>query len=680
MILTELTINDFGVFRGEHRVDLSPKDGRPIVLFGGKNGAGKSTILEALRLCLYGAGALGVSVSREDYCRFLDSKIHTNPNALIQPNFASIRVEFRYSHTEGPAAYSVVRSWERKGGSKVSEFLSVERNGKTLEEVEAQSWQDFIRELIPPGVSQLFFFDGEKIQQLAEDTTDQQALADAIKSLLGVDVVERLQADLRLHLSRLAKPGRDSSYLPQIRGLERTINSLKQKINKFREQRRQQEARLQEIKTRITRAEASFASRGGVFARNRDQLIHQEGVLKERISQLEETVRQHCAGLLPFALVPQLCAKLKNQLALEEQSAQIKAGQAILLSAKSELRKRLSRDELLKDLDDLEEKAKDQIHTRISRALREPLRVEQVQPADNLHQLSNATSRVLSAWIDQSTADIAKTIGHVSSELEKAHRELLKVADALRKIPTDDVLKPILEEIHDLNVKLVKASTDAILKDQSTKELELELAECERRHAQFAQKLAAEAKYSGKLRLLPRVQSTLEEYRLKLIENKVTQLQEAVTECFNLLCRKKDSLRKIRIDSKTFSITLCDRHNSPLPKTQLSAGEKQIYAISMLWALGKTSGRPLPIVIDTPLARLDSDHRRLLVDHYFPLASHQVIMLSTDTEVDELYFDALNHVIARAYHLDYDQAEGTTVVRQGYFWREPDEAYKAAAN
>jgi DNA sulfur modification protein DndD len=680
MILTKLTINDFGVFRGQHTMDLSPRDRRPIILFGGKNGAGKSTILEALRLCLYGTGALGVAVSKEDYLRFLDSKIHTNPNALIQPTFASIRVEFRYSHAEGLAAYSVARSWERKGGNKVSEFLSVERNGKTLEEVEAQSWQDFIRELIPPGVSQLFFFDGEKIQQLAEDTTDQQALADAIKSLLGVDIVERLQADLRLHLSRLAKPGRDNSYLPQIRGLERTIDSLKQKINTFRQQRTQQEGKLQELRTRITRAENNFASRGGVFARNRDQLIQQEAALKERISQLEETVRQHCAGLLPFTLVPQLCAKVKNQLALEEQSAQIKAGQTILLSAKSELTKRLSRVELLKDLPGLEEKAKNQIHTRISRALREPLRVEQIQPADNLHQLSDATSRILATWIDQATSDIAKTISHASSELERAHRELLRVAEALRKIPTDDVLKPILEEIHGLNLKLVKASTDAILKDQATKELELELAECERRHAQLAQKHAAEAKYSGKLHLLPRVQSTLEEYRLKLIENKVAHLQEAVTECFNLLCRKKDSLRKIRIDSKTFSITLCDRHNSPLPKTQLSAGEKQIYAISMLWALGKTSGRPLPIVIDTPLARLDSDHRRLLVEHYFPLASHQVIMLSTDTEVDQLYFDALNPVIARAYHLDYDQVEGTTLVRQGYFWRERDEAYKAAAN
>jgi DNA sulfur modification protein DndD len=226
----------------------------------------------------------------------------------------------------------------------------------------------------------------------------------------------------------------------------------------------------------------------------------------------------------------------------------------------------------------------------------------------------------------------------------------------------------------------VKRSAEIILKDRLLKETELELNECERRHNQLANKLAAEAKHSGKLSLLPRVQSTLEEYRLKLIQKKVTQLQQSVTECFNLLCRKKDSLRTVKIDANNFSITLCDRQNRPLPKAQLSAGEKQIYAISILWALGKTSGRPLPIIIDTPLARLDSDHRRLLVENYFPLASHQVIILSTDTEVDQSYFEELRPAVARAYHLHFDQTESSTVVKQGYFWRERDEAYKAAAN
>src|SRR6266478_951913 len=667
MILTRLTINDFGVFHGVHTIDLSPKDRRPIILFGGKNGAGKSTVLEAIRLCLYGPGALGVAVGKEEYLHFLTSKIHNNPNALIQPTFASILVEFQYSHSFGLATYKVTRAWENRNGSKIIETLSIERNGKTLQEIEAENWQDFIRELIPPGVSQLFFFDGEKIQQLAEDATDQQALADAIKSLLGIDIVERLQADLRLHVSRLAKPNRNAAQLSEIRDLETTIHRVKTKISKLQQQRSHQEKKIQDIKAKLERAEKEFASQGGTFARNRDTLVQQEGVLKERITQLGETVKQFCAGLLPFTLVPDLCARLRVQLSVEEQAAQIKAGQALLLDARNELTKRLNRALLFSDLSAVSQQAMSQIEERIARALHESLRVDKLEAPDSVHQFSETASRQVLGWIEQASADLPAKIQTVADDLERAHRELHKIADALRKIPTDDVLRPILEDIHILNEKLVKASTEALLKDQAIKEFELELNQSERDHGFLAQKLAAAAKHSGKLHLLPRVQNTLDEYRAKLIDKKVTQLQGAVTECFNLLCRKKDTLRTIRIDSKNFSISLCDRQNRPLQKTQLSAGEKQIYAVSMLWALAKTSGRPLPIVIDTPLARLDSAHRRLLIEHYFPLASHQVIILSTDTEVDQLYFEQLRPSIARVYHLDYDQAAGSTAVKQGYF-------------
>jgi DNA sulfur modification protein DndD len=680
MIFTRLTINDFGVFHGEHTLELSPRDHRPIVLFGGKNGAGKSTVLEAIRLCLYGPGALGVFVSKEEYLRYLASKIHSNPNVLIQPSFASIQVEFQYSHSTGLATYKVARAWENRNGTKISETLSIHRNGKTLEDVEAENWQEFIRELIPPGVSQLFFFDGEKIQQLAEDATDQNALADAIKSLLGIDIVERLQADLRLHVSRLAKPNRDSTKLAEVRELETLIQRVRAKLSRHHQQRAEQEKKIQDIKAKLERAEKVFSSQGGVFARNRDNLIQQEGVLKERIAQLDEAVRQAAAGLLPFTLVPDLCDQLKAQIRIEERAAQIKSGRALLHDARSELKKKLCSESLFSDIPSISQKAAAELKARIARTIREPLGVDNLEEPDMLHQFSETETRLVLGWIEQAGGDLRNRVHALADDLERAHRELHKVSDTLRKVPTDDVLRPILEEIHALNERLVKASTDALLKDQNINALELELHEAERNHAFLAQKLAAAARHSGKLHVLPRVQKALDEYRTKLIDRKVTQLQGAVTECFNLLCRKKDTLRTIRIDSKAFSISLCDRQNRPLQKAQLSAGEKQIYAVSMLWALAKTSGRPLPIVIDTPLARLDSDHRRLLIEHYFPRASHQVIVLSTDTEVDQMYFDQLRPSIARVYHLDYDQAAGSTSIKQGYFWKERDEAYKAATN
>ena len=87
----------------------------------------------------------------------------------------------------------------------------------------------------------------------------------------------------------------------------------------------------------------------------------------------------------------------------------------------------------------------------------------------------------------------------------------------------------------------------------------------------------------------------------------------------------------------------------------------------MLWALARTSGRPLPMIIDTPLARLDSEHRNTLVERYFPEASHQVIVLSTDTEVDDALLERLGPSISHTYRLDFDPVRGATTATLGYF-------------
>src|SRR5947209_12954344 len=116
--------------------------------------------------------------------------------------------------------------------------------------------------------------------------------------------------------------------------------------------------------------------------------------------------------------------------------------------------------------------------------------------------------------------------------------------------------------------------------------------------------------------------------------------------------------------------TVYDAGGTALSRQRLSEGEKQIFAISMLWGLARASARPLPAVIDTAMARLDAAHRRHLVERYFPNASHQVVILSTDTEVDRQYYDLLQPSIARAYHLSYDERARMTRGEAGHFWKE----------
>lgn len=104
-----------------------------------------------------------------------------------------------------------------------------------------------------------------------------------------------------------------------------------------------------------------------------------------------------------------------------------------------------------------------------------------------------------------------------------------------------------------------------------------------------------------------------------------------------------------------------------LLKDQLSAGEKQMFAISILWGLALTSGYKLPVIIDTPMARLDSAHRTNFINRYLPNASSQVIVLSTDEEVYGQYLEDIRSYVNDSYTLIYDDMEKCSSIRPGYF-------------
>ena len=146
-------------------------------------------------------------------------------------------------------------------------------------------------------------------------------------------------------------------------------------------------------------------------------------------------------------------------------------------------------------------------------------------------------------------------------------------------------------------------------------------------------------------------------------------LEEEFALAFRRLARKDDMVARATIDTRKFTVKLLDRRGVEIEKSKLSAGERQIYAIAMLEALARTSGRRLPVVIDTPLGRLDSHHRANLVRDYFPRISHQVILLSTDTEVDEAFYKELSPHISHAYEICFDDRKRSAHLKEGYFWR-----------
>lgn len=204
MILHHIKLHNFGIYAGDVSFDLKPESNgqfyRPIILFRGQNGVGKSTLVEAIRLCLHGRLALGNRVIQREYEAYLKRRLHRDGNGDIVTN-AFIQLDFEHVYLGQRQLYRVIRSWELHHNRVVSEVnLWIDETAYLAEEDEKEH---LLRELIPPGVAELFFFDGEKITTLSETGEASDALLEeTVKNLLGLHLVEQLDRDLDIYLTR----------------------------------------------------------------------------------------------------------------------------------------------------------------------------------------------------------------------------------------------------------------------------------------------------------------------------------------------------------------------------------------------------------------------------------------------------------------------------------------------
>jgi DNA sulfur modification protein DndD len=173
--------------------------------------------------------------------------------------------------------------------------------------------------------------------------------------------------------------------------------------------------------------------------------------------------------------------------------------------------------------------------------------------------------------------------------------------------------------------------------------------------------------------LTEKVQLVLDEYVQRLKVKKLELLEQYLLDAIKILMHKKEFIQRVSVDKDSFEVTLYRQNDDPFPKDLLSKGEKQMFATAILWALAKTSGKPLPFLIDTPLARLDEGHRVNLIEKFFPLASHQVAIFSTDTEITFEHYKKLKPYLNRSYAMEFLPEKGQTQKNSGYFWNDEGE-------
>lgn len=656
MILHTIEIQNFGLYSGRQVLDLVPRrrlrSDTPVVLFGGRNGAGKTTLLEAVRLALYGRRALGHRVSQSEYEAYLLSRMHMGPNGNIAGS-TSVGLEFDYAEGGVVQNYRVVRRWTARG-TKANETLILEKDGKPVEGVPREEWHHFLQELIPPGVSQLFFFDGEKIAEIANDEVD-EGLAEAVRGLLGIELVGRLRTDLGLYMARRGKR-EDAATATRLEAIVREEAELSKRIADAQElvaeltSRRSGQARV------AANARQRFTAEGGDAANRRAQLEASQEELKHQLSRRETELRELAGGLLPFAMAPRLAARATELLSRSRGGSGVEA---------AALRERLLA--WRGTGHPLRSASWKEAHWRDLEAF---LAADAASPVDQtdepLDDIESGERRSLLAQLREIRETTAARAALLASEIDRLNGQLRKVEADLERA-TGHAAGVILDELTLAEQQVGAIEAELRARTEELKSLEYRRANLARERERLLQAQADAEASAGRAALAGRIGVALQQYEERLLQTKLSRLQSEFVHRFNHLARKEGFVADVRIDSTTFETTLIDRDGHEISKSALSAGEKQIYAIAMLWALARTSGRALPMIIDTPLARLDSEHRVALVERYFPDASHQVIVLSTDTEIDNTLLSKLMPAVSHMYRLDYDPAHRATIAVPGYF-------------
>ena len=661
MILKSLSLNDFGVFSGRHDIDLAPRtkygNKRPIVLFGGLNGAGKTTTLTAVRLALYGRQSMGRSISNIAYHQQLVEYIHKPRKRIVAPNSAAVELDFTYGKHGTVDDFKVVRSWQ-ESGKKTVEHLEIYKNEELLEGLSSEQLQSFLNELIPIGVADLFFFDGEKIADLAEDETN-EALADAIKRLLGLDIVDRLRADLGIYLRENNQTKLPKDIATELKSLETLYENNYAKYQSFIGKNVDLNTELVSITADAATTQQRINELGGAWATSRQaEELRTEQIIKEKDSTNSQ-IKELFSDAIPLALAKNSIANLLEQL---EQEKATKTQRV----AKEELNKHIEklRVELAKVVGNSSKKA---VNNAIDSTF------DQVMEDDSnttiIHDISDTELNQIQSLVRSYVPQQVQQLNALTSRAEELEEELTIASANIARAPDQARLNDILSELGELQSQKGSLLKQIEVNKEEAKRSLRQAMDNLRRLRDLDQKFSKSMSHGQGITLAANSREMLIEFSEQTKIRKLATLEQEFIKSFGKLARKDDMDILAKIDPQTFDVELTDKRGKTINKKKLSAGEKQIYAIAMLEALGRTSGRNLPIIIDTPLGRLDSKHRTKLVKNYFPTASHQVLILSTDTEIDEDFYSELSPEISHAFSVDYDSSKGCSEFNEGYFWR-----------
>ena len=642
--------------------------GKPIILCGGANGAGKTTLFESVMLCLYGQNSFEQKTSQKQYHNKILRTIHRYLGTKKSADEASVIIEFEFAREGQIVEYQVIRMWQNNDG-KIDETFTVKKKNPSdekfvkLDSIEESAWQTFIEQLIPRGIVKLFFFDGEQIQKIADEGGEDKHIKSSFDALLGLDLVKQLIDDIGLTILRNSK-GEIKKILEEINLLTKEKDESEKKIESLHDKQINLETKIGFLQKQADVQEANFKKIGGEFARNREELTIEKARLESKLENTEKEIRELCSDTLPFSLIPKQLEEIKNEIKADQQKIEDGFEKIILEKNFQDLLDNIKSESFLPNINN---DVKQNVTKQIDELLKN--KIESISnPTKTTFNLSANDMNHAIQLIDDVGDSAEQKIENLAMSYNNDSNSLEQTKVGLDSAPREDEMGPIFSELTQTSRELGELENELEhLLTLESQEKSLIILVNSKIRTNLTKKHEDKKRMAG-LEIGSSVQDVLEDYANSLRSKKLELLESYILDKLQVLLHKKNFIEKISIDKETFEVKLYKGNDDEITKDMLSKGELQMYATAVVWGLALTSGRPLPFMIDTPLARLDEEHRKSIVEKFYPNASHQTIILSTDSEVNFEYYKKLEPYISNSFVIQYDSDKGSTKKHDTYFF------------
>lgn len=661
MHFTKVELHNFGIYKGTHVMCLKNKSGnRNITLVGGLNGRGKTTFHDAVLLALYGRQALKyIQEKARSYEKLLVD--HINKHTLDDITFIAVSICL-----DDGTNLRIKRSWQLKNG-KLEQNVIVEKNGSE-DKYLGESWSYYIEEILPFGIAKFFFFNNEKITQLADDITFEQVKT-SIKSAIGISTIEKAieHVDEVIKRKNNALLAFEKSELnTDFKEVNSKIKDVEKQITEAMNAYHNAERIRDEYIAKIEIKEKEFWSTGGALSINRDKIQQEKKRISAEVEALQAEIKQISGNpSTPLFMCKNLVRQsYENELIYQQEEAKYYSNKIIF-----ELHQQI--------MDKLSICGFDKMSFEKVKSVVDEVLVNKYSKAfiaQNRKSISAASKLLYEHLITEVFQNIIHQITVLISKIDEQENEILNLDIHLEKANEKTLAMQLFEALKFLEAKRAEADFEYEKYKKSLENLnyQYETLKLQRKnlYKSVVEKQNANDDNARILKYAVMSMDVLNEFKIRLQREKLNKLSDTITKCFKELVEKDSLVSNIKIESDTLDVIILDIDGNELLKTQLSAGEQQMFAVAVVWALAITSGYKAPVVVDTPMARLDSAHRTNFVTKYLPEASSQVVVLSTDEEIYGQYLDEIRDKIIDCYTLVYDEKEQCTSVVRGYFEEE----------